>query len=386
MVKTATMGLWNSLVRPVLFQFPPEAIHHASMGVHATGCRVPGVPAFWRWASGAIEPRLGSQCLGLQFRSPVGLAAGFDKDARWFTSLGLLGFGAIEAGSITALPQPGNSRPRLFRLPADQALINRMGFNSAGAEAVAGSLAIRRRELDRFRERHVLGINLGKSKVTPLEEAASDYEQSLRRLYEFGDYFVVNVSSPNTAGLRDLQQQSRLAGLIEHVAGVMDQLSAESGSPRRPLLVKIAPDLSSHELDEVIEVIRDSPVAGVIASNTTVSRDGLQTPAGELERIGAGGLSGRPLHQRSVAMVARVFAALRGTKPVIGVGGVFDGDDVWRMMGAGASLVQLYTGFIYGGPLVVGRIHRRLVQLMEQNRIATLAEWIGRDQPLESRN
>lgn len=375
------MGIWNALVRPVLFTLPPEWVHYASMGFHAASCLAPGVPSVWRWATGEVDPRLTVDCFGLRFSSPLGLAAGFDKDARWFTSLGLLGFGAIEAGSVTALPQPGNPKPRLFRLPADQALVNRMGFNSAGAEVVARSLARRQAELMRFRAGHVLGINLGKSKATPLEEAGRDYEESLRRLFPFGDYFVINVSSPNTAGLRDLQRQARLADLIGHVGRVMDQLAAESGQSRRPLLVKLAPDLSDVELDEAIEVVRDSQVAGVIATNTTLSRDGLKASPTELDRIGAGGLSGRPLHQRSVAMVARTFTALRGAKPVIGVGGIFDGDDVWRMMEAGASLVQLYTGFIYGGPLVVSRIHRRLVQLMERNQIATLADLTGRNPP-----
>lgn len=372
------MSVWEWILRPLLFRFPAETVHHLTMQSFAGFCRIPGGRKLVRLAAGKPDPRLALTCMGLRFPSPVGLAAGFDKDARWFSALGALGFGCIECGSVTGQPQPGNPRPRLFRLPADRAIINRMGFNSAGAEEVSRGLRRRWRELEKFQKDHVLAINLGKSKAVPVADAASDYEQSLKLLFPFAGCFVINISSPNTAGLRDLQHRELLGGLVSRITDRLAELERDSGTARRPLLLKIAPDLTDRQIDEISDLALDSPVAGIIATNTTTARSGLKTPAETVRACGEGGLSGHPLHARSVAVVDRVYQRLQGRKAIIGVGGVFDGDDVWRMMQAGANLVQLYTGFVYGGPFTVPRIHRRLLQLADQNGLKQISEITGK--------
>jgi dihydroorotate dehydrogenase len=371
------MQFWERILRPILFRLPAESVHHLSMSFHAGACRLPMVRPWWRWMTGPIDPRLSVNCAGLSFRSPVGLAAGFDKQARWFESLGALGFGSIESGSITGQSQPGNPKPRLFRLPRDQAIVNRMGFNSAGADVSAEWLKRHRGRVQAFRKNCVLGINLGKTKAVPLDQAYSDYEYSLERLFGCGDYFVVNVSSPNTAGLRDLQQRELLTDLTERIASRIAELAECNSIPAPPLFLKIAPDLTESQIDEIADIVLDSPVAGLIATNTTVSREGLTSDSKAISACGDGGLSGRPLHLRSVTVVKRLRQKFQGKKIIIGVGGIFDGDDVWRMMSAGANLVQLYTGFIYGGPMTVFRIHHRLVELLDQHKLSSITDLTG---------
>jgi len=372
------MSVWNSLLRPLLFRLPAERVHHLSMGVFDAGCRLPGAGLVVRQLGGRPDKRLAVRCMNLNFPSPVCLAAGFDKDVRWFSSLGKLGFGAIESGSVTGQAQPGNPPPRLFRLPEDHALINRMGFNSRGAEAVANSLHKRMEQVRRFRKAAVLGINLGKSKSVPLQQAADDYEFSLTKLFPFADYFVVNVSSPNTSGLRDLQQVEMLQNLANRLIGQLDKLAGDANSSPPPLLLKIAPDLTDDQIDEIAGFVLNSRVSGVIATNTTISRTGLKSSPQLVMQIGDGGLSGKPLAERSLEVVSRLYGVLQGKKTIIGVGGIFDGDDAWQMITAGANLVQLYTGFIYGGPGCVHRIHRGLVHRMDQAGIKSIQDAAGK--------
>ncbi|HKS69930.1 MAG TPA: quinone-dependent dihydroorotate dehydrogenase, partial [Ktedonobacterales bacterium] len=287
--------------------------------------------------------------------NPIGLAAGFDKNAVALPALAALGFGFIEIGTVTYYAQPGNPRPRLFRLPSDEALVNRMGFNNQGAAAVAARLA-------RMPKLPVpLGISLGKSKITPLDEALDDYLQSLDLLYPYGDYFAVNISSPNTPGLRALHERDRLDALLAALTThLRERATAEGRSAPRPLLVKVAPDLDDAALEEVVDVALARGVSGLIAVNTTVAREGLGLRAPEYLRNEAGGLSGRPLLARALAVVTRLHALAGARLPIVGCGGIFTPDDARRMLDAGASLVQLYTGFIYEGPLVARRIARAL--------------------------
>lgn len=366
------MPVWEWILRPLLFRLPAETVHHLAMSALESCRYLPGVRPLIRGCYGSIDRSLTVRCMGLEFPSPIGLAAGFDKDARWFDLLGDLGFGFVECGSVTGLPQPGNPRPRLFRLPADQAIVNRMGFNSRGSAAVAEWLEQHSDRLAHFRQKRVLGINLGKSKAVPLAEAASDYEQSLDRLFRFGDYFVINVSSPNTLGLRELQHREMLDGLLRRLMDRMQSLGASTGLGPRPLLLKIAPDLTIDQIDGIAAMVLESPVAGVIATNTTISRTGLRTPAEAVARLGEGGLSGRPLRSRSLEVVRRLHQTFRGRKVIVGVGGLFEGQDVLEMLRSGASLVQLYTGFIYGGPATVSRMHRYLATQFQSRQESVL--------------
>ena len=349
------------LLKPLMFTLPAERAHYLAMGAYSSFARF-GIPRRLVKRFARIEdPRLESTVCGLRFRNPVGLAAGFDKDARWFHLLDSLGFGSIEIGSITGQGQPGNPRPRLFRLPHDEALINRMGFNNQGAEVAARNLA--KVDLAKFRARSVLGINLGKTKVVPNEQANEDYAFSFRLLFPFADYFVINVSSPNTPGLRSLQEREPLISLLQ----LNENLAGESGSRRRPVFLKIAPDLTNEQIVEISGIVAEPFVSGVIATNTTISRENLQTSPVSISKIGARGLSGRPLFERSCTVVRLLFERLHGQKPIIGVGGIFNGDDAWKMITSGASLVQLYTGFIYGGPTIVRKIQQSLLKKLSQH-------------------
>jgi dihydroorotate dehydrogenase len=342
--------IYRHLLRPALFSVAgrdAEAIHERVLGMLARVSESPGLTrglarfAALAWPGDLGHPR---EVFGLRFPHPIGLAAGFDKNARAVPALAALGFGFIEIGTITQQAQPGNPRPRLFRLPSDQALINRMGFNNDGADAIAKRLA-------RQPEATVpLGISLGKSKVTPLEDAVADYLASLDRLYPWADYFAVNVSSPNTPGLRALQERDRLDALLAALqARLRERAEMESGRIK-PLLVKVAPDLDEAALDELVEVCLARGASGLIAVNTTISRDGLSAAVPATLRDEAGGLSGRPLHTRAVAVVGLLAKRAEGRLPIIGCGGVFTVDDAQRLLDAGASLLQLYTSFIYEGP------------------------------------
>jgi dihydroorotate dehydrogenase len=308
---------------------------------------------------------------GLEFANPVGLAAGFDKNGTASQALAALGFGFIEVGSVTNEPQPGNPKPRLFRLARDRALINRAGFNNYGAAQLAENIR-------RHRPECVLGVNLGKSRHVAIEDAIPDYLASFAAVYDIADYVAINVSSPNTPKLRELQQPGMLAELLKSLQQRNDELARRSSlQQRKPLLLKIAPDLSESEIESIVEVATRLQIAGLIATNTTISRAGLQTSRAEVEAYGEGGLSGAPLRHRSNEVIALIHRLTRGQLPIIGVGGVFTAADAWDKICAGASLIQLYTGFIYEGPGVARRINEGLAAILKREGLSSLDEAVG---------
>ena len=336
------------LIKRILFLLSPERAHHVAMSALSALAALPAGKALLRSVFGYTHPSLPRDAFGLRFPNPVGLAAGFDKDARYTDVLECLGFGFVEIGTVTPRPQPGNARPRLFRLPADRALINRMGFNNQGAAAAAARLRRRKGSV-------IIGGNIGKNKDTPLAEAFADYAEAFRALRDVVDYFAVNVSSPNTPGLRGLQEKEPLKDLLHR----LQELNRQSPHPR-PMLLKIAPDLNESQLDDILAIAREAGLAGIIATNTTIGRDGLRTPARLVEAMGPGGLSGRPLAERSTAVVRYLHRRSGGTMPIIAAGGISGPADVQEKLAAGACLVQLYTGFIYEGPSLMKRISRSL--------------------------
>jgi len=361
------MGLYR-LLRPLLFRCAAERVHDfvftGLAAAEALARRVP-TPSAW------THPTLDQEIWGLRFANPIGLAAGLDKAARAPHVWPLLGFGFIELGTITALPQPGNPKPRLFRLSADHALINRLGFNNPGALATAQRL----HALWRPRPPCIpVGINLGKSKLTALDDAAADYARSLRDLFRYASYIVVNVSSPNTPGLRDLQAEDQLALLLTTVCRENQRLAHELASPARPVLVKIAPDLADDALPRIVEVTRRAGAHGLIATNTTLRRDGLRTSIDE-----AGGLSGAPLRARATQVIRILRASAAPDLPIIGVGGVFTAADAYEKIRAGANLVQIYTSLIYEGPALPRRLGRGLVTLLQRDGFNHVSEAVGRD-------
>jgi dihydroorotate dehydrogenase len=331
----------------ILRRLPAETVHRMSFaGLRLLGA-VPGALPLLRRALGPRDPALRVRALGLDLASPLGLAAGFDKEAAHVDALSALGFGFVEIGTITARPQEGNPRPRMFRLPADRALVNRMGFNNAGAQVAAARLA---------RERDpgvVVGVNIGKTKVA--QDAAADYRASAAALAPYADYLVINVSSPNTPGLRDLQAVEQLEPLIAAVREGMGQGPV-------PLLVKIAPDLADADVDAVADLALRTGLDGLIATNTTIARDGLRTPAEAVAAAGAGGLSGAPLAARSLAVLRRLRERVGADFTIISVGGVENAGDAWARLAAGATLVQAYTAFVYGGPSWPRRVQRGLAR------------------------
>jgi dihydroorotate dehydrogenase len=341
--------MYRRLIRPILFLFDPEQIHHFTFGLLRFLFRIPGIPAFFRLMFGYQAPGLEREVFGLKFRNPLGLAAGFDKDALLLANWRLFGFGFVEFGTVTPRPQAGNPRKRLFRLPADHAVINRMGFNNAGADAMVKRLG--RMEKGDL----IVGINIGKNKDTPNELAAEDYRICFEKLYPFADYFVVNVSSPNTPGLRELQEKEPLRALLSG----LQQLNL-SKPKARPILLKIAPDLTDSQLDDIIEVVNSAGIAGIIATNTTIKRAGLSTSLEKVEQIGNGGLSGGPLTRRSSEVVRYLREKAGGSIPLIGVGGIMEAEDAGKRLADGAALVQVYTGFIYQGPGFARRILKQL--------------------------
>lgn len=346
--------IYKKLLRPLVFRaWPePEDAHESVMALLQTAQRFPVVLHALRALTTVSSPSLPRQLWGLHFPNPVGLAGGFDKDARAIAAFEALGFGFIEIGTVTARAQPGNERPRVFRLPEHQALINRFGFNNEGAEAIARRLAAQPPR------RVPLGVSLGKSKITPLEEAVDDYLFSLRTLYPHGDYFAVNVSSPNTPGLRQLQGAAELDTLLEALVREADLL-AKPGSRRKPLVVKVSPDLEAEALEQLLEVCVRRQVDGLIATNTTIGRDTLGLPAPPTADQ-AGGLSGRPLRQRALEVVRHIRRQLPHM-PLIGVGGIMCADDAAAMLDAGADLIQVYTGLIYEGPFIARHLNRGLL-------------------------
>ena len=309
-------------------------------------------------------PGLAVEALGLRFLHPVGLAAGFDKNATAYEALAALGFAFVEVGTVTGLAQPGNPKPRLFRLPTDRALINRMGFNNLGASVVRTHLTQKRSV--------PIGVNIGKTKLVSEADAASDYVSSTRLLGPLADYLVVNVSSPNTPGLRNLQAVELLRPLLAAVKAELAKIS-----PRRPLLVKIAPDLNDADIDAIADLALELELDGIIATNTTISRAGLSSSPGTVEACGAGGLSGRILKQRSLAVLERLHRRVGKRLTLISVGGIETAEDTWARIAAGATLVQIYTGFVYGGPLTVWSLQRGLQRLLEASQFESIADVVG---------
>ncbi|MCO5968189.1 quinone-dependent dihydroorotate dehydrogenase [Actinoallomurus soli] len=334
----------------LLRRLPAETAHRISFALLRLLGAVPGALPLLRRAFAPRDPALRVRALGLEFPGPVGLAAGFDKDAEAYEALGAFGFGFVEIGTVTARPQPGNPRPRLFRLVRDRAIVNRMGFNNHGARAAAARL--------RGRRNVIVGVNIGKTKVVPEAEAVADYVASTEALAALADYLVVNVSSPNTPGLRDLQAVEHLRPLLTAVREAADRATDR----RVPLLVKIAPDLADADVDAIADLALELGLDGVIATNTTISREGLATDPAEVEAAGAGGLSGAPLKRRSVEVLRRLRDRAGDRLVLISVGGVETADDAWERLRAGATLVQAYTGLIYGGPLWAHTINRGLAR------------------------
>lgn len=343
--------MYRFLIRPLLFLVDPEIIHHFTFNFLKFSCTIPGVRNILSAIHKKEHPKLEKTLFGVKFNNPVGLAAGLDKDAKLIDELSTFGFGFIEIGTVTPRPQPGNDKPRLFRLPADQGLINRMGFNNKGAAHAASRLKERRSGV-------VIGGNIGKNKTTPNEDAILDYESCFETLYPYVDYFVVNVSSPNTPGLRDLQEKEPLKKLLLAV-----KMLSNAKTKPKPVLLKIAPDLTVTQLDDIVEILRESGTDGVIATNTTISREGLATSKKTVDRIGAGGLSGKPVRERSTEVIAYLRAKLGPGYPIIGVGGIMKPEDAIEKLKAGADLVQIYTGFIYEGPGFVKRILREVIRM-----------------------
>jgi dihydroorotate dehydrogenase len=342
--------MYKALLKPLFFQLDAERAHHLVFDNLKRAHRLPGTPALLRQLYDFQHPSLEREVFGLRFRNPVGLAAGLDKNAEFTDELGALGFGFVEIGTVTPRPQPGNPQPRLFRLPQDEALVNRMGFNNGGAAAAAARLRQRRnRNL-------VIGGNIGKNKDTPNEHAAADYVACVEALHEVVDYFVVNVSSPNTPNLRQLQEREPLIQLLQQV-----QERNQALPTPRPLLLKIAPDLTDTQLDDILLIARETQLSGLVATNTTISREGLTTEAERVTALGAGGLSGRPLRQRATDVIRYLHQHSGGALPIIGVGGIHSAKDAQEKLAAGASLVQLYSGFIYEGPGLIKRINQGLV-------------------------
>ncbi|WP_025765283.1 quinone-dependent dihydroorotate dehydrogenase [Dyadobacter tibetensis] len=342
--------MYKLLISPILFLFDAERVHHFVCDALHVAFKIPFVPELMRKLYTFEHPDLVQEVAGLRFRNPVGLAAGFDKNAEMVDQLEALGFGFIEIGTVTPRPQPGNEKPRLFRVKQDQGLINRMGFNNKGAAVAAAKLKYRKSKI-------LIGGNIGKNKDTPNDQALSDYLICFRELFDVVDYFVVNVSSPNTPGLRDLQEKEPLMALLQ----TLQTKNKERMAPK-PIFLKIAPDLTDSQLDDIIEIVTHTGIAGVIATNTTISRANLRTPQTEIDRIGAGGLSGQPLKHRATEVIRYLCEKSGNAFPVIGVGGIASPEDAKDKMKAGSKLVQLYSGFIFEGPGVVKRICKSLIR------------------------
>jgi dihydroorotate dehydrogenase len=342
--------MYKHLLRPILFLFSPEKAHHISVRLFQIICAIPGIDGLFRWYSKGFHPELRFDKKGIRFPNRVGLAAGFDKNASFYKSFRHLGFGFIEVGTVTPLAQPGNPQPRLFRLPDDEALINRMGFNNDGVDAMILKLKNRPQGV-------IIGGNIGKNKDTTSADAINDYLICFRALQPYVDYFAVNVSSPNTPGLRALQEKEPLRELLKAI-----QEEARHLKSTQPILLKIAPDLNESELDDIIEIVSDCELSGVIATNTTISRSHLQTKIKTLEEIGAGGLSGKPVRNRSTEVIRYLREHLGPESLIIGVGGIHSAEDALEKMNAGADVIQLYTGFIYEGPKLIRDINRLIAK------------------------
>jgi len=339
-----------SLLKGFLFLFQPERAHYITSGVLNFIFKIPGVKLIWESIYIVKHPSLERKVFGLTFPNPIGLAAGFDKDAKMYSDLFSCGFGFIEIGTVTPKSQPGNPKPRLFRLKEDHAIINRMGFNNGGVDVCYERLKNRNRNL-------IVGGNIGKNKWTENEDAVQDYLICFNTLFDVVDYFVVNVSSPNTPGLRDLQEKEPLLRLLSTLS-----LENKTKTVTKPILLKIAPDLTDGQLDDIIDIVKESGIDGVIATNTTISREGLKIDRSSIENIGAGGLSGKPLTKRSTEVIRYLSNKSDNAFPIIGVGGIHSVEDAHEKLNAGAALIQLYTGFIYEGPSLIKKINKSLIK------------------------
>lgn len=342
------------LIRNILFLFPTEWVHYFSMNSLRLLCSVPFIHSFIRKNTIIRSSRLSSELFGMAFKNPVGLGAGFDKNARYIREIAALGFGFMEVGTVTPKAQNGNEKPRLFRLPADKALINRMGFNNDGVIAIRERL--RNWKIQNGKSQIIIGGNIGKNKLTPNDEAWKDYEICFKELHPYVDYFVVNVSSPNTPGLRELQEKESLRKILTHL-----QMINNAKATAKPILLKIAPDLSQEQIDDVIDLAIEIKLDGLVATNTTISRNALSEKSKvKSEKIGAGGLSGLPLKNTSTEIVQYISGKTKGEIPIIASGGIFSAGDAREKMDAGASLIQVWTGFVYEGPLIVKNICKQL--------------------------
>ena len=342
--------MYKLVIRPILFQFDPEKVHHLIFNALRFFSRI-GLSGIFRSIYSVNDPRLERELFGLRFKNPVGLAAGFDKDAKLYNELSDFGFGFIEIGTLTPKPQDGNPKKRLFRLKEDQAIINRMGFNNKGVLEAVENLKKTHRVL--------VGGNIGKNKVTPNDMAANDYLICFDALFDHVDYFVVNVSSPNTPGLRELQDRKPLTALLKELKKENTKLANAKQNKERPILLKIAPDLTDDQLMDIIGIVKDTEIDGVIASNTTIARDNLKSSVVLKEE--AGGLSGRPLTKRSTEVIRFLSQKSNKAFPIIGVGGIHSAEDALEKLEAGADLIQLWTGFIYEGPALIKKINKAII-------------------------
>lgn len=341
--------MYKILIRPILFLFPPEKIHHLLIGFIQFFFKIPSIGLFTRSLYHFDDPILETEFLGMKFRNPVGMAAGFDKNGEVFNQFSDFGFSHIEVGTVTPKAQPGNDRPRSFRIPADKGLINRMGFNNLGVDALVEKLEKKRRK------GLIIGGNIGKNTPTPNAEAVSDYETCFRSLYGYVDYFVVNVSCPNITDLHELQDQDGLEAILHRLSDVRKEMDRYV-----PVLLKISPDLNNRQIDTSLEMVEKYGIDGIVATNTTINRKNLSTSPGKIQSIGNGGMSGAPLTARSLEVVQYIASKTKGKLPIIGVGGIMSAQDALNMLEAGASLIQVYTGFIYNGPGFVRKINRAI--------------------------
>lgn len=346
----ATFVHMYKIVKPIFFSMDPETAHHRVTGGLRSFSKIWGAKSLLKSLYTVNDSRLEREVFGLKFKNPVGLAAGFDKNAEYIAEMAGMGFGFIEIGTVTPRPQPGNDKPRMFRLVEDEALINRMGFNNQGADVAAGRL----KQL-KARKELIIGGNIGKNKMTPNEEAVNDYIYCFNALFDYVDYFVVNVSSPNTPGLRDLQEKEPLKKILN----TLQELN-NTKAIQRPILLKIAPDLTDSQLDDIVEIVTETQIAGVIATNTTISRANLNSDPTLVEE--AGGVSGKPLTKRSTEVIRYLATRSNRSFPIIGVGGIHSAEDAIEKLEAGASLVQVYTGFIYEGPALISKICKGLLK------------------------
>jgi len=342
--------MYKSIFRPVLFWFSPESVHHFVVNSLKILFKIPDTGWLINKLTQVNDPRLEREVFGLKFKNPVGIAAGFDKQAELYNELANFGFGFIEIGTVTPKGQPGNPKPRLFRLPQDKALINRMGFNNGGVNNAVKNLKKRKTTV-------IIGGNIGKNTLTPNSEAIEDYVLCFRQLFDFVDYFVVNVSCPNITDLHELQDQDSLMKIL----GKIQELNHTKAHPK-PILLKVSPDLNNKQLDEVIEIVKRTKIDGVVATNTTISRQNLKTDDERIKKIANGGLSGKPITYRSTEVIRYLSEKSGKAFPIIGVGGIFTVEDALEKLHAGADLVQVYTGFIYEGPFIAKKINKALLK------------------------